>query len=207
MRAGVLLCFLCGCGNNNMAGAPDLGADLPPGPDLSTVANAKRVFVTHGTWSGNLKGTAGTMTGLDGGDSLCNAAASGASLGGTWRAWLSDGTANAIDRINDVGPWYLVDRRTRVLDNKSNLTTQPIANIDRDEDGLITDGQQVWTGTKTGGVADGNDCMGWTVENDATVSGRIGENGLVAEWTSIAGGAGLPHCFMNAAYHLYCLEQ
>ena len=48
----------------------------------------------------------GALGGLDAADTYCRAAANAAGLTGTYRAWLSDGTSNAIDRITVDGPWY-----------------------------------------------------------------------------------------------------
>src|SRR5262245_51629174 len=99
-------------------GAEDL--TLPPNadlagvvsPDLATAASPdltpvqKRVFVTAGSWNGNLKAAGAGSDGLDGANKLCQGAATTAGLGGTWVAWLSDSTHDAKDRIADVGPWY-----------------------------------------------------------------------------------------------------
>jgi hypothetical protein len=46
----------------------------------------------------------GTFGGLAGGDAICQARADAATLGGTWRAWLSTSTVDARDRI--VGAQY-----------------------------------------------------------------------------------------------------
>jgi hypothetical protein len=120
-------------------------------------AGVKRVFVTSVTFSGNLGGVTGA-------DAKCATAAEAQTLGGTWKAWISSGSVNAIDRINDVGPWYLVNGIQKVFNNKANLSTTPLVAIDEDESGsqpswMGLDG--MWTGTSTG-TASGNDCFGWT---------------------------------------------
>src|SRR5947207_2454473 len=115
----LLLLVACGEDVNNLQMTPDLSAlvdmamvedlavptgDLaqPPvdfagtSPDLSTPASTdmavakKRVFVTSGTWTGDLKTHGGGTDGLDGANKLCQGAATAAALGGTWVAWLSD---------------------------------------------------------------------------------------------------------------------
>ncbi len=76
--------------------------------------SSKRIFVTSTLYSGNLGG-------LSGADAKCLTAAQSVNLPGTWKAWLSSSTINAIDRIAEVGPWYFVgvdpalatDRRER----------------------------------------------------------------------------------------------
>src|SRR3989344_6490978 len=56
----------------------------------TTVAGgSKRAFVTSATYHGNLGGLAG-------GDAECQSLANAASLGGIWKAWLSDSSTNAI---------------------------------------------------------------------------------------------------------------
>src|SRR5688572_16359693 len=59
-------------------------ADAPPG--------AKRIFITQATFQGSLASGGG----LTGGDAACSAAAQAASLGGSWTAWLSTSTVDAI---------------------------------------------------------------------------------------------------------------
>jgi hypothetical protein len=84
-----------------------------PGPDAS-VPQHKRVFVTAAGYRGDFGG-------VTGGDTICNTTAVAANLDGTWKAWLSDSTTNAIDRIDDVGPWYLLNGKV-VFNNKTNTT-------------------------------------------------------------------------------------
>src|SRR5262245_5083470 len=75
--------------------------DLPDG----TSATTKRVFVTTKSYPADLKTAGGAVSGVAGGDSLCTRDALAAQLGGNWKAWLSNDTVSAIDRITDVGPW------------------------------------------------------------------------------------------------------
>jgi hypothetical protein len=145
-----------GSGGSSSTGG---GGNSTGGGSSSTGAGVKRVFVTSVTYSGNLGGIAGA-------DAKCATAAAAQTLGGTWKAWISSGSVNAIDRINDVGPWYLVNGVQKVFNNKANLSTTPLTAIDEDESGsqpswIGLDG--MWTGTNAG-VASGNDCFGWTSE-------------------------------------------
>ena len=121
-------------------------------------ASVKRVFVTSTTYSGNLGGVSGA-------DNKCQLHADAASLGGTWKAWISGGSANAIDRIADVGPWYLVDRTTKVFNNKANLQTTPAFAIWSDETGAAPSWSGMsspWSGSDEAGHDSGWDCNGWT---------------------------------------------
>src|SRR5262245_2730644 len=105
-------------------GAVDATADAPVLVDAGPCfPSGKRIFVTSTPYTGDLKTNGAGMTGLHGADNLCGLAATAAGLGGTWTAWLSSSTVDAIDRINDVGPWYLVDRCTLVFNNKASIVT------------------------------------------------------------------------------------
>jgi hypothetical protein len=163
-----------------------------------------RVFVTSDTWTGNFGGLAGA-------DADCATAAQAASLGGSWKAWLSDSTTNAIDRIQDVGPWYLVDGTTLVFHNKANLLTSPLAPITEDENGQPWQGTGLygtWSGSTNQGASDppmagGEDyCVDWT-SGSASDGATVGSpNEADQDWGG--GGAPLP---CNGTNSLYCFEQ
>ncbi len=124
------------------------GADTPAGNDGgqqdfahdsmtgSPPAGAKRVFVTKGTFTADLKSAGSAATGLAGADKLCSNAASAAGLGGSWKAWLSDSTTDAISRIADVGPWYRIDGSS-VFKNKDAFSSNPSVAINRTESGEL----------------------------------------------------------------------
>jgi len=167
------------------------------------VAGAKRVFVTSTGYSGNLMAAGGGSSGLDGGDRLCGLAAAAAGLGGTWRAWLSTSTTDAIDRISDVGPWFLVDRCTKIFDNKASIAVSgPRVGIDRSEFGALVV-RNAWTGTKSTGRKDFFACKDWT--NDQPIAGYEGTVGLPGQsgtfWTESSSN---PCRILNS---LYCFEQ
>ncbi|MFZ5443529.1 MAG: DUF1554 domain-containing protein [Myxococcota bacterium] len=168
-------------------------------------AGAKLVFVTRTTYTGDLGG-------LTGGDGLCAAAASAASLGGTWRAWLSStvGTrVNAFDRIQGDGPWYLVGtddagRRIKAFTNKTSLRASPLVPIDRTELGeRLPGGRFVWTGTSSTGDASAvalydNSCANWT---DARFGNQGDVGDVYSQWTNQRG----QDCSGTAS--LYCFQQ
>ena len=134
------------------------GGSTCPGQEPAAV---KRVFVTSVTYPG------GALGGSAGADEKCNAAAQAAVLAGTWKAWISTSSEDAVDRIEDVGPWYLVDGATRVFNNKANLTTLPLASIALDEQGKrhdpFTQGglYMAWTGTNSWGTKTSETCSDW----------------------------------------------
>jgi hypothetical protein len=182
--------------------------------DAAPAPSVKRIFTTRSTYTGDLRTAGSGTSGLDGADKLCALNATAANRGGAWKAWLSDSQTNALDRINDVGPWYLVDETTLVFNNKANLQTSPVTGIEMDEAGNV-DGWGniivVWTGTGLGGLKklytnhDQTWCGDWTTSTNCTAAaGPVFGDLQKADvgWTedtafNIATGRG----------HLYCIEQ
>ncbi len=183
----------CGDGPGGTEGPPvdaRVTVDSPP--------PVKRVFVTSSQYDGNLAP-------LGGGDRLCQQIAMEARLGGTWKAWLSIGGVNAIDRIADVAPWYLVDGVTKVFATKAQLRGRPTVIINQDENGMVIDPMTlgpgdlvVQTGTRNGGIS-GADCGAWT----NTGQGTYGFLDLPEYWTEYADGG----CAVSNNKRLYCIEQ
>jgi hypothetical protein len=172
-----------------------LGCGAGSGPDGAS--SNKRIFLTNAAYPSDFGG-------LSAADGICNATAVGAALGGTWKAWLSDASTNAIDRIADVGPWYLLSG-TLAFHNKTNLTTSPVVPIDVNENGARVTGApgEVWTGTELGGTKSSCDCAAWSSTDNVKcgATGAYGSNS--AAWTNEA----YSMCSAGAAGHLYCIEQ
>jgi hypothetical protein len=186
-------------GGANTGGAATGGAPTTDGGDASVTH--KRVFVTKGVFSGDLKTEGAGATGLEGADNLCNDAASAANLTGTYKAWLSTSTVNAIDRMADVGPWHLVTG-TKVFDSKAALASNPLVAINVDEDGVTVSGFQVerpWTGTLANGTKDTDTCGNWESTSGSGMCGLA--TSTSATWTV---NQSLP-CSVD--YSLYCFEQ
>lgn len=159
-------------------------------PTSSATVTNKRLFVTSTAYSGY------SIISVSNADATCNTCATAAGLEGTWKAWISGPTVNAIDRIVDVGPWYKIDG-SKAFNNKVNLMTTPIVNINVDENGnTVAGGVFTWTGTKTGGTT-GRVC--WDGAFGAATYGIA--NGTT-NWTE----NGVYDCG-NANGHLYCIEQ
>ncbi|MBW7954818.1 hypothetical protein H3C61_03320 [Candidatus Gracilibacteria bacterium] len=76
---------------------------------IGGATGTKRVFLTKATYNGNLGGVAGA-------DAKCQSVANGASLGGNWKAFISDSTSNFVDRYTLDNTKYLY----------TNLGGQPI---------------------------------------------------------------------------------
>ncbi len=195
--------------DNQVVRVPDLesAADLRPAPDLATSHDlkppGKRFFISSAAYSGDLIDQASGSSGLQVADNLCTSLAAAASLGGTWKAWLSDSQHAAIDRIVDVGPWYLVDG-TMVFQNKANLMTSPMVKPLVDETGSTSwSWMYAWTGYGAVNTTMGDhDCANW---GGTSLTGVVGNPFSKAEWTLASSSSPLLDCSKMA--HLYCIEQ
>jgi hypothetical protein len=178
--------------------APDGGA--VPGPDASF-----RVFVTSGSWLGDLEGGAPVSVGR--GDALCQAAATAAGLKGIFRAWLSDSDGGAAARLPSTAgvPYRRVDDVV-VVKTFSDFTRTGSAvldqPIDHDENGdrpPVDD--VVWTGTAAGGAAAPATCQDWSNPSGLAtgIYGRM--NHTDETWTVAAAPIG---CVVLG--HLYCMQ-
>jgi hypothetical protein len=184
------------------------------------------VFLSSLTYSGDLKTAGGGQTALDSADKLCQHLADAAVIGGVWKAWLSDSTTNAIDRITE-GPWYLLTYagafgnieetyETRAFNNKANLTTVPLSAININEFGRSVSSSNgvlyVWTGTTGSATAGVETCSNWTssAASDHGIMGTAG--GTIVGWTDspewgTANGSPVYPLPCNESAHLYCFEQ
>lgn len=193
------------CGDSTAASGD--GAASVDSAANDTVAQAQlRVFVTDIAYSADLATAAGLSGGLEGADALCQLNADAAQLGGVFKAWISDATVDAIDRIAGDGPWANLDGDV-VFNNRANLATAPALALGYRRPpvpGGTTAGpdfREVWTGTAAGGRASGTACSGWTsasVGQGGTAGQAAAQNG---QWTDV----GQISCGANA--HLYCFEQ
>ena len=193
------------------ARAPD--ARPPDGmivPDAPLPPSGLRVFVSSLRYSADLRSAGGQATGLASADYICQNLADAAQIGGTWRAWLSTSTVNAIDRIAGNGPWYRMDGAL-AFPNRARLGTTPLVPIMVDEMGGLPDPfYEAWTGTALGGFKaplgsrQSVTCADWTSTIDSTsIGGVVGDiDANSSTWTNLATG----YC---SPYHrsLYCFEQ
>ncbi len=157
------------------------------------------VFVTAESWNGDLVTAAMGGSGLASADKLCTASAVLGNLGGTWHAWLSDGTTDAINHVVGTGPWFLVGGGQVFADHAS-LGGAPAIAINHTQHGQPLAGDAyVWTAT-SGGKFDGLDCYEWTSPKFGDF-GNVGNANGVNDWTASNG------VYCNEAHHLYCFEQ
>jgi hypothetical protein len=182
--------------------------------DPSTIC-ALRVFVTSQLYTGDLGGLAGA-------DAKCQALADAASLGGTYKAWLSSSTVDARDRLTHFGkPYVLVDGSVVASDWDEFASLHHQRPIDLTETGetapivpafgfsMVFTGSS-WDGTlytwpQNYGVIAHATCDDWlnTTGMNTTGIGTAGAGYLAAwgSWTS----SYAPPCWKVAS--LYCLEQ
>lgn len=193
-----------GVAGGNGRGTED-GDKVDGSNDTPSTTGRKRVFMTSTTYTGDLGG-------VEGADDKCALVADGANLGGTWKAWISSSTVNAIDRIDDVGPWYLVGETNKVFNNKSNLATTPLESVSLDENGnglssnyfsyschgsycdVSTSAIAAWSGTDHGEWV-GHGCSDWKS------SDGIDGHAVTSSWSSYDA----IRC--NSRLRLFCIEQ
>lgn len=171
-----------------------------PMPTTSPVPTptSKLVFVTSGTYNGNLGGVSGA-------DLKCQSLATTAGLNGTYKAWISSKTQSASSRLtHSTLPYKLVNGTSVAVNWNDFADASHFTKINITELGTTVTGQ-VWTNsTRTGGIygtAIGAHCNNWADETSAR-KGRAGSTAFTtARWTSDAG----VNC--NIDLRLYCLEQ
>jgi hypothetical protein len=142
------------------------------------------VFVTSGVYDGALGGVSGA-------DHLCQTLAQQQGLPGTFKAWLSDSTTSAGQRLTHSLVPYVDVWGRRIADNWQDLTDGTLQfPILTDEKGfdytnslgcdpiaIAFGAGMVWTDTRKDGSASGGpDCTDWT---DNRPSENGGEGGLV----------------------------
>lgn len=190
-------------------GTPDAGpVDAGPmdagpadaGPVDAGPTGARRIFVTAAEHNANfLSIFPAAANGLDAADMYCQLTAEGAGVTGTWRAWLSSPTSNAIDRIAGTGPWVNMVGDTVFMNRAALTVSAPMHSMRYTELGAIAN-EYVWTGTGAGGVSSGSTCSGWT--SDSSSSGSYGDSDSTSEtWTNY----GFEYCYET--HSILCFEQ
>jgi hypothetical protein len=143
---------------------------------------AKRLFVTSARYTGDLTTQGGAASGLQAGDNLCVAAANAVSLGGTWKAWLSDATTDAITRIDDVGPWFQLDG-SKTFESKAALRDAALVSVSIDEQGQSQGNSGHWTGSVHSGARASDHCTSWASASSG-VDGETGGVDSLDMWSS-----------------------
>jgi hypothetical protein len=183
------------------------------GPGQPLIANGtceKIVFITSGTYTGDLGGLAGA-------DQKCAAEATAAGLDGEFKAWLSDSPQNSPStRFSRSSAPYILPVGTVVANDWEDLVDGSIQNpIEQDAFGN-TVRRFVWTGTNTDGsyasgfffTADPN-CEGWSSSVDTAPNDFTSGAGLIGrttfddpdDWTADT----VSSC--RSSNSLYCFQQ
>ena len=178
-----------------------------PAFPLEVVGNAKvtassynTVFATSSSYQGNLGGLAGA-------DAKCQERAAAAGLTGIYKAWLSDSTTDARDRLTHGSrPYKLVDGTT-IANNWADLTDASLlAPINKTESGG-TPAMWTWSSTLTdGSKAGGAYCNDWTTTDPSHLYGAFGVGRTDSSgeaWTHTPSGG----WYCENYQVLYCFEQ
>lgn len=185
---------------------------VPTATPIPTATPVKKVFVSGSAYNGNLGG-------LSGADAKCQSLANGASLSGTYKAWLSSSTISASSRLSHASvPYVLVDG-TLIADNWADLITNKSGNylansIIKNQNGSIVLDQYAWTNTRPDGTINYSlsskyACSDWTSPLKS-YGGLLGEVSYKdVNWTQVLrkGGVYGLYSWCNYSRYLYCFEQ
>ncbi|GEM_PF-3292704 len=157
-------------------------------------ATEKLVFVTSGTWDGNLGGISGS-------DAKCQSAATTAGLTGTFKAWVSDGTDSPSTTFTQASVSYKLVNGTTIADDWADLIDGTIQNAITIDENSATPGAptSVWTGTNTDGSSNTDHCSMWASTAGSGLGGLM--SATTSQWTNRTPLS----CTVTA--RLYCFEQ
>lgn len=174
---GNLLCDLCR--RNGLECDPALGCP-------------KLVFVTSTVRKGNFGGLAVA-------DTQCQQLAEAAGLPGNYKAWLSDSTTSARDRLTHASVPYIRVDGVKIADDWTDLTDGSLdAPIKLTELGVSVN-TLAWTGTDEYGGKIGTNCSDWTTDEGDS---RAGQTILTSQcWTNCV----VPWCYVQLRF--YCFQQ
>ncbi|MBK7827056.1 DUF4215 domain-containing protein [Nannocystis sp.] len=158
----------------------------------------KLVFVTSGSWNGNLGG-------LTGGDGKCQTLANAAALGGTYKAWINN-TNNPQSRFVKSATGYALVNGKDVAKSWADLVDGSILlPINVNEKNAAVAQADVWTGTSSNGTSLEEDCSGWFASGGLLVIGYEGRNNATnGNWTN-TGLLNASNC--STVQRLYCFQQ
>ncbi len=178
-------------------------------------ASQARVFVTSGTYSGDLVSEAqsqfvncvGVSTGPEAADCICQQLADAAGMFGSWKAWICDDTEDADSRLQHHTDAYVKNDgfSTVVANNWTGLASSDhLSTWDYDELGNYVGAGFVWTNCDASGhmVHTTRDCQNWT-------SGSSSYEGTIGDVTRTTGGMWTYLMFHHCAFvhRLNCVEQ
>jgi hypothetical protein len=178
--------------------SPDAPSPDAGGGCQGAIACERVVFVTSGTFTGNLGGTLGA-------DLECQRLADGkvvhpAVKGRSFRAWVSTAGASAATRMPHGTQPYKTPSGQVIATGWTDLTDGNLVNGIREDEMGVQQNGSTWTGTATDGATALSTCLDWTSSDGVNKGqrGNIGGNG--AGWTN----AVPADC--NQVNRLYCFE-
>ncbi len=203
----------CVTGLDASSDADNDSTDTPVDVDISL---RKRVFVSSTKYKGDIGG-------IEAATAVCIDLAQHAGLGGDWMAFLSVPEDEAIERIVDVGPWYLINQTTLVAANKAQLVSSDLTPhldhaINMTEQGSVLECNEgdlmalynecgVWTGSFANGVGhETRHCQEWTVASSIGGDSGLGMVG-VAEFPNAGWLNEGAYSDCGSERRLYCFEQ
>ncbi len=165
------------------------------------ICNYKIVFISSESYTGNLGG-------LSGADDKCQALATTAGLPGKYKAWMSDDTSSASDRLNhSATPYVQPNGEIIIAKNWEDLTDGFLLNlIDINEKGELIRFWMVWTGTLYDGVGSNFNCDNWKEEGTWPTEQAWGLHGdpmfgSMGYWSN----SDISECTRRAP--IYCIQQ
>jgi hypothetical protein len=177
----------------------DDGTQGPSSLDATDTSTRKRIFHLQNGREGRILDSADAGSVLAAADQLCVTAGE-AYGGGAWKAWLSNSTIRAVDRLSDVGPWYRMDREVKLFESRAGFQDGPLAPIRPDID--PSDIRNLfWSGTSADGTPSTDNCNQWSDLMPLTL-GTVGRADVAgASWV-------VPAPISCSAYlALLCIEQ
>lgn len=180
-------------------------------------AASRTIFVTSTLYTGNLGG-------LTGADSNCMTRAGAGSLPGSFRAYLSTSTDDAVCRIlglsgklasncglpvapnlSAIGP-YLNRNAVQVAASLQDLVSNTLSSaVGFNESGGAAGGSTPFTGTANG-VQSGANCSNWT-DGSSFSNGLLGNAGVTnSQWSSDGSGTCSVLITLIAISPLYCVQ-
>jgi hypothetical protein len=189
------LLLLAACSSDPAPAAPQPVTAVTASPPVAPPAEThKRVFVTDETFRGDLGG-------IEGADAKCTTAAAGASIGGTWKAWISDSSHDAVDRIAQVGPWVTLQGEAAFPTKESIGLVHSLPVIGTPHGYSPKPGESglsFWSASDPRGMYTQTSCNEWASDNGSYNAGYsyFGEDGLAS------GGE-----ICSERLNLLCLEQ
>jgi hypothetical protein len=171
-----------------------------PGGPLPPVSHPAEVFITSASGNGDLSSwpDAGGNAGTAAGDAVCAARALAAGLPGTFKAWLSDATVDAKDRVTRDAEWKRFDAMPVAVNKAALLAGHLFTPVTFDEFGAPVGDTNVLTGTKVDGTKATTHCQGWTSASATDTAMRGRADHMSSRWTAQSASA------CSGTFRLYC---